>query len=85
MATYSIKKSKTDSRFVVIKDGSPIAACYTYSQAFGVLNRMQFDDTVRSINKQYDKKQKKANFTLTICFSIVVLIILITGLIIDNK
>jgi hypothetical protein len=85
MATYSIKKSKTDSRFVVMKDGHPMAACYTYSQAYGVLNRMQLDDTLISINKKYDKKEQKANFVLTICFSIVVSIIVIAGLIIKNK
>jgi hypothetical protein len=81
MAKYSIKQSKTDSRFVVTKDGARIASCYTYSQAYGVLNRMQFDDNLISINKKYDNKKKKANFVLTICFSIVVSIIVIAGLI----
>jgi hypothetical protein len=41
-----------------MKDGSAMAACYTYSQAYGVLNRMQLDDTIKSINQKYgfDKK-----------------------------
>lgn len=85
MATYSIKQSKTDSRFVVMKDGHPMAACYTYGQAYGVLNRMQLNDSITSINKNYHKKEQKANFILTICFLIIVSAIVISGLIIKNN
>jgi hypothetical protein len=68
MATYTIQKSKTNSKFIVIKDGNAMAACHTYGQASSVLNRMQRDDVFKSINDKYEKKLRILNAVTTILF-----------------
>lgn len=84
MTKYSIKQSKTDSRFFVMKDGSRMAACYTYSQAYGVLNRMQLDDTIKSINQKYDKKKRRLNMATNL-FLIIAASVIVLALILENK
>jgi hypothetical protein len=67
-----------------MKDGSPMAACYTYSQAYGVLNRMQLDDTINSINKKYDKKKRRLNMATNL-FLIIAASVIVIALILENK
>lgn len=84
MTKYSIKQSKTDSRFVVMKDGSPMASCYTYSQAYTVLNRMELDDAMRRINQKYEKKKRRLSMAINL-FLIIAASVITLGLILDNK
>jgi hypothetical protein len=67
-----------------MKDGSRMAACYTYSQAYGVLNRMQLDDTIKSINQKYDKKKRRLNMATNL-FLIIAASVIVIALILENK
>jgi hypothetical protein len=84
MADYSIQKTRTNSKFVVMKDGSPMASCYSYQQAYQVLGRMQLNDAINSINTKYDKKKRRATAITALC-CIVIVSIVVLGLILDNQ
>lgn len=82
---YSIQKSRTNSKFVVMKDGLPMASCYTYSQAHQVLGRMQLNDTINSINKKYERKKRRATMAVTLICCAFIAFIAVLGLILDNQ
>lgn len=84
MATYTIQQSKTNSKFIVMKDGNAMASCFSYAQAYGVLNRMQFDDAIKSINKKYDRKKRILDIA-TIIIALISVSVIVAGLILENQ
>lgn len=84
MTKYSIQQSKTNSKFIVMKDGNAMASCFSYAQAYGVINRMQLDDAIKSINKKYDKKKQMLNKATTLLL-IIAASVIVLALILENK